>query len=119
MYAVLGTLFFCGGIVFFAVMLHLHRRPGVAHWLETRAIGELTVFTSMMIALYGIAMIGRFGVQFSTQSFGFAELTEIGGILAVTAVIVWKTYLPPPAEPAPTIDLGSGVGQAGTSRKAA
>lgn len=118
MFAVLGTLISCGGIVFFFVMLHLHRRPGIAHWLETRAIGEITVFTSMMVVLYGIAMIGRFGVQFASQSFGLSEVLEIAAILTVTAAVVWKTYLPPPSEPAPVIDLGAGPGSAPT-RKAA
>lgn len=120
MLAVLGTLIFCGGIAFFFVMLHFHRRPGVAHWLETRAVGEITVFVSMMVVLYGIAMLGRFGLQFRTQTFGLSEVLEIGAIIGATAVIVWKAYLPPPAEPAPVTDRGAGPGtSAPTSRKAA
>ena len=117
MLAVYGTLTFCAGIVLFFLMLHFHRRPGVAHWLATRAVGEITVFTSMMISLYGIAMIGRFGTQFRAQTFGLAEILEVGAILAASAVIVWKAYLPPP-DMAPIVDRGAGPGAAPTRRAA-
>ncbi|MEL0018727.1 MAG: hypothetical protein VW709_02560 [Rickettsiales bacterium] len=95
MYAVLGIGLLCGGLVFFFFMLHLHRRPGVAHWLATRAVGEITVFTSMMISLYGIAMIGQHFIN-PEGTFGWLEDIEGLIIIGVSVLAIWKLYLPPP-----------------------
>ena len=111
MFAVYGTLLLCGGLVFFFVMLHFHRRPGVAHWLATRWVGEVTVFTSMMISLMGIALVGRFFIQFGKQVFGVAEGLEVAAILIASYVVIWKSYLPPPAEDGPTPSVGIETGK--------
>lgn len=125
MFAVYGTLLFCGGLVFFFVMLHFHRRPGVAHWLATRWVGEVTVFTSMMISLMGIALVGRFFIQYGKQVFGMAEGLEVAAILIASYVVIRKSYLPPPAEDGPTPAVGIETGKprpaagASSRRKAA
>lgn len=112
MLAVYGTLLACGGVVFFFVMLHFHRRPGVAHWLETRAVGEITVFVSMMISLMGVALIGRFFIHYNEEHFGTTEGLELAIILVGTVVTIWKIYLPPPAEEAPSPLIGIVTGRA-------
>lgn len=113
MFAVYGTLLSCGGLVFFFVMLHFHRRPGIAHWLETRAVGEITVFVSMMITLMGIAMVGRFFIQYDSQTFGFVEGLEVAAILVVSYIAIWKSYLPPSEEDAPAPVIGIDAGRPG------
>lgn len=124
MFAVYGTLLFCGGLVFFFVMLHFHRKPGVARWLETRAVGEITVFVSMMITLMGIAMVGRFFIQYDRQAFGIIEGLEVAAILIASYIVIRKSYLPPPAEngPVPAMGIDSRNGPASSKlsgRKAA
>jgi len=95
MLAVYGTALFCGGILLWFFMLHLHRKPGVAHWLETRSVGELTLYVCMLISLYGIAMVGQYGVKQDTP-FGILEGVEVIVVLIGTVLIIRSIYLPPP-----------------------
>lgn len=97
MLAVEGIVLMCGGLVIFYVMLRLHRGVGPARWYDGRAMGELTVFTSMLVSLYGIAMLGQFGVDGGAASFGLMETGIIIAVILGTAGAIWKLYLPPPA----------------------
>ena len=90
MLAVEGVSLSCGGIVLLYILLHLHRRDQFARLLRSRAIRQLTVFTAMSISLYGIAMLGRFGVQ---------ETLMIGAIMIVSALSILKLYIPPTSAP--------------------
>ena len=99
MLAVEGVLLNCGGIVLFYILLHLRRRDQFARLLRSRAIGELTIFTAMSTSLYGIAMLGRFGVQSAIQSYGMQETLMIGAIMIVSALSIWKLYTPPTSAP--------------------
>ena len=65
--------------------------------METRAVGEITVFATMMISLFGFAKIGEFGVKLENQTFGGTEVAMIVAIVLVTPLVIWKLYLPPPA----------------------
>ena len=98
MLAVEGILLTCAGIVTFYALLHLRRRPQFERWLRARVIGEITIFTSMSISLYGIALLGRFGVQSATQAYGSKETLMIFGILVASALLIWKLYIPPTSE---------------------
>ena len=118
MFAVYGTLLFCGGLLLFFVMLHFHRRPGAARWLESRATGEITVFICMMAALMGFALIGRFFIQLDTQVFGILEALVVTATLIGSYYIIRKTYLPPPAAEASTPAVGTGNGNPQTTAPA-
>lgn len=120
MLAVYGTAVFCGGLLFFYFMLHLHRRHAAA-WLELPGIGAVILYTSMMATLYGIAMWGQYAVKQNTP-YGMAEGIETIAILALTALAIWKLYLPPPAPekaPAPANDAGRQAGHRPAERKRA
>lgn len=101
MFAVYGTLMFCGGLLLFFIMLHFHRRPGAGLWIRSRAVGEITVFVAMMLSLMGIALIGRFFIQLETQTFGSFEALVVTATLLGSFYIIRKSYLPPPPEDMP------------------
>jgi len=99
MLAVEGISLSCGGIVLLYVLLHLHRRDQFPKLLRSRAIRQLTIFTAMSISLYGIAMLGRFGVQLAIQSYGMQETLMIGAIMIVSALSILKLSIPPTSAP--------------------
>lgn len=103
MLAMYGTLLFCAGVLFFFVMLHFHRRPDAARWIKMRAVGEITVFFSMMIVLMGIALVGRFFIQLDTQAFGMQETLVVISALVASYYVIRKSYLPPPDEDIPQL----------------